>query len=1485
MRLFPFGPGWWFALAATLTSPVMLFAAPPSSVYPDDSDAAETQIRSAQANVRDKQWAEAAEIYRVVLSTFGDKAIRLPDEYRRDKDFVGESRRWVNVREFVLAEMVQWPEEGRKAFAQRTDPEAERIWRRAAARETAPEQARAELTKLATEFYLGSYGARAIERLGDVAFAAGDFEEAAGWYARLVVLPGSEPRPEGVSIPAVHPAPNTEKAVIAAKLVLSRSFAGTLGGERLEATLKAFAAAYPEARGNFAGRTGPIAESLTAAVRSDLPKSPVAPSTDWPTFAGSPTRNFVVDDSIDLGDRQWRTPIDSIVQGPARFQGQNRFGGFGGRGMFPRNFPANPNRQSEQLLLAYHPVIVDEQVIISTELGVRAYNLNESPKPDEPVRPLWSQDFDRVGRNNNPQQTMSSSAPRMTLTARSGRLFARLGESGINLEFGNRMAPSNAFIVALDFRNKGQVIWRLQGSQIELPQPDGNAAPLIGSIEGTPVADDDRLYLAMTLPGHQTSTYIVALDAGTGRTLWTRYVCDTPNPFDFQAAMLGYQATHAHHLLTLVDGRLFYQSDTGAVACLDALTGQLRWLTAYPKREQLGNAAIPPTRRDLNPVIYEGGQVYVAPGDSQNVFALDAETGEVKWKSAPLPDVIHLIGVADGNLFATGDRVWTIEAATGRILRSWPDTGSGYEPSGRGILAGRYLYWPTSSEIHILDLKTGLRSDRGTIRLRERFGTSGGNLALGDGFLVVAGADSLSAFTQNTRLIRRYEQLIASAPESAGPRYRLATAAESLGQIDLALQSLREALKRIEPGDRLDGQDLDRLIRDRLFRLLLERARKAESGQDKVRMLAEAASVAPLSVQKLAAAIRRAEALGEMNQVAEAIASLSEAARDATTLDGLWPVETRYEANVTDLARRTLGTLWGMTSEERRAQHERQELRRLEPIAAAGDRPALLAFLAGSVPGEARARALLALSRTSERTDDPTLARHRLAQAEVEPGVPADLLAEIRRERQTLAPRAAASNESTAWPLAGWKLVKSEFRQIVPVVDPARNSPDGPGADSMIFGIGRDGSTRLLDTLRGQPGPVLEGFAGAPIWAGVTAGRGLIFDGESLWGLDPLSGRVVWRISLRETDIEDPRYSPFAAARSAGNPLSSEKRTSGGNGSEAVRDASWWSIDADQGRITLFRYSGQIWQVDATEGRLLWKRSTDSSRSPDDGQAPAAIPVGKYVLVREGTSLQVLDGESGEAKRSIDSSIAGSDWPRKPLSWDDGRIVLAPDRMSLAMIDLNEGKRVWTWKATTTSPRNGPPRMFRHGDRLVAIRDGDMAVRLDPADGRPLWDVFLGGSDHSREQTDIALDDTRLYVIEPLESSRIPGVVTRAFDLTDGSQAWRSVHISAGQAWSVTAGIRGQGAILVRPGNVVTHHFALGIVQGGEPLPVAPSGTFGESVPVSAVVLERGTGRPRWRYAAPIDDDMLWTVADPAGQRLYWGSYRDASAALVVREP
>ncbi len=132
----------------------------------------------------------------------------------------------------------------------------------------------------------------------------------------------------------------------------------------------------------------------------------------------------------------------------------------------------------------------------------------------------------------------------------------------------------------------------------------------------------------------------------------------------------------------------------------------------------------------------------------------------------------------------------------GKVAGSWPDSANkSHEGYGRGLLAGDLIYWPTRTEIEVLDQRTGLRAEP-PIKLQETYHTTGGNLAAGDGYLIVAQPDGLVVFCQNSRLIDRYRDEIVRAPDRAANYYRLARAAEAIGREDTALESYREAIEQ-----------------------------------------------------------------------------------------------------------------------------------------------------------------------------------------------------------------------------------------------------------------------------------------------------------------------------------------------------------------------------------------------------------------------------------------------------------------------------------------------------------------------------------------------------------------------------------------------------------------------------------------------------------------------------------------------------------------
>jgi outer membrane protein assembly factor BamB len=135
----------------------------------------------------------------------------------------------------------------------------------------------------------------------------------------------------------------------------------------------------------------------------------------------------------------------------------------------------------------------------------------------------------------------------------------------------------------------------------------------------------------------------------------------------------------------------------------------------------------------------------VAPSDTSRVFALDAETGAALWSTDDLAGSCHLLGVVDGILIAGGDRLRGLDAATGKIRFTWPEeSGPTTRGLGRGVIAGREVFWPAATQIHVLDAITG-RPARTPISLAP-IGEKGANLALAEGYLIAAGPERMMAF-------------------------------------------------------------------------------------------------------------------------------------------------------------------------------------------------------------------------------------------------------------------------------------------------------------------------------------------------------------------------------------------------------------------------------------------------------------------------------------------------------------------------------------------------------------------------------------------------------------------------------------------------------------------------------------------------------------------------------------------------------------------
>ena len=319
--------------------------------------------------------------------------------------------------------------------------------------------------------------------------------------------------------------------------------------------------------------------------------------------------------------------------------------------------------------------------------------------------------------------------------------------------------------------------------------------PLV-SFEGTPVADNQRVYVAMTDRREQTATYVACLDAETGNRRWIRYLGAASSEIDnFMAMGMGFGAP----------SRRLRPPPALARRPVPLLPDESRGRGGTRSRDRGGAVGrqLPAqdsarggqgSDRDLNPAVVHEGLVIVAPDDAAASSPSTPTAAGLSGRPTRSPtrsSCATCLGSPKGGW----SRPATACSCSTSRMASW--SGPGPTPAGpsrdtAGFLAGDRIYWPTRNEIQVLDQRTGLRPIRRSSSM-EAFRTSGGNLVAADGYLIVAQSDALVVFCQNSRLIERYRDEIARAPDQAGTYYRLARAAEAVGRDKLALESYEQA--------------------------------------------------------------------------------------------------------------------------------------------------------------------------------------------------------------------------------------------------------------------------------------------------------------------------------------------------------------------------------------------------------------------------------------------------------------------------------------------------------------------------------------------------------------------------------------------------------------------------------------------------------------------------------------------------------------------
>jgi hypothetical protein len=150
-----------------------------------------------------------------------------------------------------------------------------------------------------------------------------------------------------------------------------------------------------------------------------------------------------------------------------------------------------------------------------------------------------------------------------------------------------------------------------------------------------------------------------------------------------------------------------------------------------------------------------------APPDSDRLFALDLSSGRLIWQTAGgvAEDAKYLLGVVQGELVASGDRLYWFDVYNGELREQFPRLGSRAvdqprpDPAGwgRGLVAAGRVYWPLEDKIMVFEKGPDEVGWQQQQEINLAVGSaSGGNLVPLGNRLLIAAPDRLHAF-QNDR--------------------------------------------------------------------------------------------------------------------------------------------------------------------------------------------------------------------------------------------------------------------------------------------------------------------------------------------------------------------------------------------------------------------------------------------------------------------------------------------------------------------------------------------------------------------------------------------------------------------------------------------------------------------------------------------------------------------------------------------------------------
>ncbi len=261
---------------------------------------------------------------------------------------------------------------------------------------------------------------------------------------------------------------------------------------------------------------------------------------------------------------------------------------------------------------------------------------------------------------------------------------------------------------ALDKRS-GEVSW-VQ----ERPELGPEAFVNRFDVHGPVTVQGGVVYVSGSITEGSINAYIAAFGASNGNLLWRTFVCSGQQELTmfnrpFQEHVTGPPTVH--------DGTLFVVSNLGVIAAVDAWSGRLRWLRGYQTTRRHASRSPDYERRRAifwvnEPPVIEAGVLLATPLDSDELLALDPQTGRQLWGPmkchGPGSGMRHqVVGTGRGRALLVGeDTLESLDARSGRQAEDELFASLGLDIEGvmgPAVRTGELLLLPARSHLVVVD--------------------------------------------------------------------------------------------------------------------------------------------------------------------------------------------------------------------------------------------------------------------------------------------------------------------------------------------------------------------------------------------------------------------------------------------------------------------------------------------------------------------------------------------------------------------------------------------------------------------------------------------------------------------------------------------------------------------------------------------------------------------------------------------------------------